>query len=53
MKVGHGNAHFIADAHDPRLTLDAIRERWREGAYGKPRTEYAQGWLKLAGRIET
>lgn len=52
MKVGHGNAHFIADAHDSRLTLDDIRERWRAGDYGKVRTDYAQGWLRLAGRID-
>jgi hypothetical protein len=52
MKVGHGNAHFIADAHNPRLTLDEIRERWRRGDYGKPRNDYAIGWLKLAGRLK-
>ena len=52
MKPGAGNAHFIADAHDPRLSLDQIRERWKADYYGKVRTDYAQGWLKLAGRID-
>ena len=51
MKVGQGNGCFIADAHDPRVSLAEMRKRWADGDYGKPRADYAQGWLQLAGRI--
>lgn len=50
MKVGHGNALFIADAHDPRITLAEMRKRWAAGDYGNPRHDYALAWLTLAGR---
>jgi hypothetical protein len=52
MKIGHGNGYFIADAHNARLSLDEIRSRWRRGDYGKVRAEFAQGWLKMAGRTQ-
>ena len=45
------NAHFIADAHNPSLSLDDIRARWKAGEYGKVRPEFATGWLTLAHRI--
>lgn len=50
MKPGWGNAHFIADAHDPRVSLAEMRRKWAAGDYGKPRADYAQAWLILAGR---
>ena len=52
MRIGQGNAHFIADAHNASLSLDDIRARWKAGDYGKVRPEFAQGWLRLAGRIK-
>ena len=53
MKPGVGNAHFIADAHDARITLDEMRRKWAAGDYGKVRTDFATGWLALAGRKVT
>lgn len=50
MKVGWGNAHFIADAHNTRVSLEDMRRKWASGDYGKMRSEYALGWLSLAGR---
>lgn len=49
MKVGWGNAHFIADAHSP-LPLAEMRKRWAAGDYGKMRPDYAKAWLQLAGK---
>jgi hypothetical protein len=54
MKVGQGNAHFIADLHTG-VSDDVMRERWKAGDYdtpngGKPRTDYVKGWRELAGR---
>ena len=51
MRIGFGNAHFIADAHSG-LPLEEMRRKWREGDYGKMRPDYATGWLKLARRID-
>jgi len=54
MKVGQGNAHFIADLH--MNVPDAVmRERWREGHYDtpdgrKPRPQYVTQWRAFAGR---
>lgn len=49
MKVGHGNANFIAD-----LTLgetDAeMRRRYTQGHYGKLRADYAKDWREMVGR---
>lgn len=50
MKPGVGNAHFIADAHNPRVSLAEMRRKWAAGDYGKPRADYAKGWLRLAGK---
>ena len=51
MRIGQGNAHFIADAHNASLSLDDIRARWKAGDYGKVRPEFATMWLTLAHRI--
>lgn len=50
MKPGHGNALFIADTTDKRLSDDEIRNRWKRGDYGKIRPDYAKGWWNMAGR---
>jgi len=50
MKAGWGNGHFIADAHNPRIPLATMRERWAAGDYGNLRKDYATGWLTLAGK---
>ncbi|CAB5223123.1 hypothetical protein UFOVP368_62 [uncultured Caudovirales phage] len=50
MKAGWGNGTFIADAHNPKLSLDDIRNRWKAGDYGKPRADFANEWLRLANR---
>ena len=50
MKPGYGNGHFIADAHNPRISLDEMRRRWGKGEYGPIRSDYARGWLALARR---
>jgi hypothetical protein len=52
MKIGHGNAHFIADAHDPKVTVERMREKWRDGDYGKLRPDFAQAWLRQAGKVK-
>lgn len=54
MKVGQGNAHFIADLH-LGVADHVMRERWKAGDYDtptgqKPRAEYVKGWRALAGR---
>lgn len=53
MKAGWGNGTFIADAHNPRLTLAEIRTRYSAGDYGKVRPDFAKAWLALAGRKVT
>jgi len=53
MKIGHGNAHFIADAHNPRVSLADLRRKWAAGDYGKLRPDYATAWLKMAGKEPT
>jgi hypothetical protein len=53
MKIGQANAHFIADAHNPRVSLADMRRKWAAGDYGKPRSDYAQGWLQIAGKEPT
>ena len=52
MKPGVGNGYFIADAHNPRISLAEMRQRWAAGDYGKPRPDYATGWLRLAGKVD-
>lgn len=49
MKVGHGNAHFLADLA-AGVPDDEMRERWKRGEYGKPRNDYVAGWRDMAGR---
>lgn len=49
MKVGHGNAHLLADLA-MGVPDGEMRERWKRGEYGKPRTEYVAGWRDMAGR---
>jgi hypothetical protein len=54
MKVGQGNAHFIADLHKG-IPDEVMRERWRAGEYdtpdgNKPRPSYALAWRAMAGR---
>ena len=53
MRPGHGNGTFIADAHNPRLTLAEIRTRYSAGDYGKMRPDYAKAWLAMANRKVT
>ena len=53
MRPGQGNGTFIADAHNPRLSLDDIRARWKGGDYGKMRPDYAKAWLAMANRKVT
>ena len=50
MKVGHGNANFIADCHDMELSDAEMRKRWAQGFYDKPRSDYAKQWREMAGR---
>ncbi len=53
MKPGQGAGELLADI-TKGLSRDAIRERYIAGRYGKagerPRGDYVDAWLKLAGK---
>lgn len=49
MRIGEGNARFLADLHTG-VSDEELRARWVAGEYGKPRTEFVMGWRKMAGR---
>ena len=57
LKVGVGNAHFLADLADGVSDAE-MRKRWAAGHYDgpdgrKPREDYVRGWRELNGRKAT
>lgn len=52
MRIGHGNALFLYDLSE-NVSDAEMRNRWKDGRYGKPRAEYVKGWRKMAGRENT
>lgn len=49
LRPGEGAGRFIGDLHNGESD-EVMRQRWKDGDYGKLRADYVAGWRKMAGR---